>query len=142
MSDLAQDIATSAEDAVAAGEYVSGDRLDYSEASLAAVQATLAEAAGWDGELSPEQHQNFARSFGCYVLEVARRAQGGRYYWFDQRDAPVLVVGEPVFRVALLTWDKVRGRLAGDTSCDILFLYTGFAERVRRAEPGTNALYV
>src|SRR5262249_54753237 len=40
MSDLTQEIAAAAEDAVAAGEYVSGERLDYSEASLAAVQKT------------------------------------------------------------------------------------------------------
>jgi hypothetical protein len=142
MSDLVQEIAAAAEDAVAAGEYVSSEQLDYSEASLAVVQATLNEVAGWDGELTPEQLRNFARSFGCYVLEVARRAFGGRYCWFDQRDAPVLVVGEPAFRVALLTWDQVQGRLAGDPECDIPFLYAGFAERVRRAEPGTDALYV
>lgn len=118
MGDLTQDIAASAEDAVVAGEFVCGEQLDYSEASLAAVQKTLAEAAGWDAELTPEQFKNFAQSFGCYVLEVARRALGGRYHWFDSREAPVLVVGEPDFRIALLTWDQVRGRLTGDLGCD------------------------
>lgn len=142
MGDLAQDIAVAAEDAIAAGEFVSGERLDYSEASLAAVQKTLAEAADWDTELTPEQFENFAKSFGCYVLEVARRTFGGRYNWFDSREAPVLVVGEPASRIALLTWDQVRGRLAGDLGCDIPFLYAGFAERVRRAEPGADVLYV
>ena len=139
---MAQDIAAAAEDAIAAGEYVSGEQLDYSEASLAAVQKTLTEAAGWDAELTPEQFENFAQSFGCYVLEVARRAFGGRYCWFDSREAPVLMVGEPAFRIALLTWDQVRGRLTGDAGCDIPFLYAGFAERVRRAEPGSDVLYV
>jgi hypothetical protein len=142
MADLARDIAEAAEDAVAVCEYLRGKPLDYSEASLAVVEEALAEAADWDDELKPEERQNFARSFGCYVLEVARRAFGGRYCWFERRDAPVLVVGEPVFRVALLTWDQVRGRLAGDRACNIPFLYAGFAERVRRAEPGTDALDV
>ncbi len=143
MNDFAQYVAQAAEDAVAACEYFRGSPLDYSEASLALVEETLAEAAGWDDdELTPEQLQNFARSLGCYVLEVARREFGGRYCWFEQRDAPVLVVGEPAFRVALLTWDQVRGRLSGDSGCNIPFLYAGFADRIRRAEPGTDVLYV
>jgi hypothetical protein len=33
-----------------------------------AIEETLAEAAAWDGELSPEEWENFARSFTCYVL--------------------------------------------------------------------------
>lgn len=142
MDELARDITHAAEDAVAACEYLRGERPDFSEASLAAVEEALAIAADWEDELNPEQLRNFARSFGCYVLEVARRALGGRYCWHERGDAPVLVVGEPAFRVALLTWDSVRGRLAGDPGCSIRFLYDGFAERVRRAEPGTDVLYV
>jgi hypothetical protein len=142
VDDLACDIAAAAEDAVAVCEHLRGERPDYTAASLAAVDEALAEAAGWHGELTPNQLRNFARSFGCYVLEVGRREFGGRYCWFEERDAPVLVVGEPAFRVALLTWDQVWGRLAGDAGCSLAFLYAGFAERVRRAEPGTNALYV
>jgi hypothetical protein len=142
MDDLAQDIARAAEDAVAVCEHLGGTPLDYSAASLAAVQETLEEAASWDNELTSDQLRNFVRALGCYVLEVARREFGGRYCWFDQRDALVLVVGEPAFRVALLTWDQVQGRLSGDSGCNIPFLYAGFAERVRRAEPGTDALYV
>ncbi len=142
MDDFARSIAEAAEDAVAVCEYLRGELLDYTEISLTVVEKTLTEAAGWHDELTPEQLQNFARSFGCYVLEVARRAFGGRYCWFDQRNAPVLVVGEPAFRVALLSWDQVQGRLSGDEACSIAFLYAGFAERVRRAEPGSDALYV
>jgi hypothetical protein len=142
VDELAQDIAQAAEDAVAACEYLCGSPPDYSEASLAAVEEALGQAKDWDKEMPPEEFENVARAFGCYVLEVARRQFGGRYCWFEQRDAPVLVVGEPVFRVALLTWDHVRGRLSGDVACNIPFLYAGFAERARQAEPGTDALYV
>jgi hypothetical protein len=141
VDEFADNIAQAAEDAVAVCEYLCGAPLDYSEASLAAAEQTLAEAAGWEDELSPEQLENFARAFGCYVLEVARRQFGGRYCWFERRETPVLVVGEPAFRVALLTWDQVRGRLSGDPSCNIPFFYAGFADRVRQAEPGMDVLY-
>jgi len=62
--------------------------------------------------------------------------------WFDERDQPVLVVGEPAFHVAIITFDRVRERLSGDKSCNMHFFYEGFAERVRAAVPGTKALYV
>src|SRR5262249_59950882 len=116
VDELGRDIARAAEDAVAACEYLSGAPPDYSEASLAAVDEALGQARHWREEMSPEEFENLARAFGCYVLEVARRQFGGRYRWFERRDAPVLVVGEPAFRVALLTWDHVRGRLSGDVS--------------------------
>ena len=142
MDELDRDVARAAEDAVAAWEYLCGDPPDYSEASLAAIEEALGQATGWQKEMTPEEFENVARAFGCYVLEVGRRQFGGRYSWFEQRSAPVLVVGEPAFRVALLTWDQVRSRLAGDVACNIPFLYAGFAERVREAEPGVDVLYV
>ena len=123
-------------------EYLRGAPLDYSEASLAAVDEALGQAEGWGEEMTAEQLENLARAFGCYVLEVARRQFGGRYCWFERRDAPVLVVGEPAFRIALLTLDQVRGRLSGDVAYNIPFLYDGFAERVRHAKPGIDVLYV
>jgi hypothetical protein len=54
----------------------------------------------------------------------------------------VLIVGEPLFHVAMITFDKVRGRLSGDASDNIPFFYDGFAERARKAEPGMRAFYV
>jgi hypothetical protein len=142
VDELARDIARTAEDAVALCEYVCGVPLDYSEVSLAVVEDTLRQTTSWSAGLTPEQLQNVARTLGCYVLEVARRQFGGRYCWFERRNAPVLVVGEPSYRVTLLTWVFVQGRLAGDAACNIPFFYAGFAERARLAEPGTDALYV
>ncbi|WP_020475330.1 hypothetical protein [Zavarzinella formosa] len=142
MADLAEQIAHSAAKVVASGESRNGSELDYSEASLAAVEAMLAEAAEFAGEMTPAHLTTLAQDIGCYILEVGRRSFGGRYLWHDQRDQPVLVVGEPIFRVAILAWNKVRGRLGGDTGDNIPFFYAGFAERVRSASPGTDALYV
>src|SRR5262245_6906641 len=119
-----------------------GGGLDYSEASLALVEEMLAEAAGFAAEMTADQPDLLAQDFGCYLLEVGRRAFGGRSCWFDRRDQPVLVVGEPTCRVALLAWDKVRGRLSGDEGDNIPFFFAGFAERARRAEPGSDVLFV
>jgi hypothetical protein len=141
MEDLNSQIAQAAEHAVALGRARSND-FDYSEASLVAVEAMLAEASHWVGGMLAEQQTTLVQNFGCYILEVGRRAFGGRYQWHNQHNQPVLVVGEPTFRVAIMTWDKVRGRLNGDTADNIPFFYQGFAQRARLAEPGTDMLYV
>ena len=142
VDELTQKVAGTAMKAVEMSDMRGGRSLDFSEASLSAVEEMLEEVAAFYEELTPEQREIAAQDFGCYILEVARREFGGKYAWFEQRDQPVLVVGEPAFRIALITWDKVRGRLSGDAADNIPFFYTGFAERVRRAEPGTDALYV
>jgi len=127
---------------VAAGIASTKPGLDYSEGSLSVVEEMLAEAAGFVDGMTGEQVRNIAQQMGCYVLEVGRRAHGGRYVWHEGRDAPVLLVGEPDFRVAMLAWDKTEGRLRGDEADNIPFFYAGFAGRVRSASPGTDALYV
>jgi hypothetical protein len=140
--DFAEAIARAAENAASAFRDYADAELDYSEASLATVDGILARVAASRDEWTSEQLDGLAQDFGCYILEVARRQFGGRYCWFEQRDQPVLVVGEPTFHVALITWDKVKSRLSGDPADNIPFFYSGFADRVRRGEPGTDALYV
>jgi hypothetical protein len=117
-----------------------GDRLDYSAASLQAVEEMLAEAS--TQVLSAASRDALVELLGCYILEVGMRTHGGRYAWYEDRKQPVLVVGEPNFHVAIITFDKVRGRLSGNRGDNIPFFYEGFAERVRTAKPGTDAMYV
>ena len=142
MDDLPDQIARAAEKVVAMCEGRGGGKLDYSEASLELVEEMVVETGEWLSEMTSEQVTTLVQDFGCYILEVGRREFGGRFQWHDGRDQPVLVVGEPAFRVAIVTWDKVRGRLGGDEGDNIQFFYAGFAERARRAGPGSDALYV
>jgi hypothetical protein len=117
-----------------------GGRLDYSPASLHVVEEILAGAS--TQSLKPEAQEAIIELLGCYVLEVGCREFGGKWSWLEERKQPVLIVGEPAFHVAMITFDRVRGRLSGDAGDNIPFFYDGFAERARRAEPGSRALYV
>ncbi|MGE3803617.1 MAG: hypothetical protein AB7K24_02975 [Gemmataceae bacterium] len=103
MDELTKDIVETAIRMIESCSERANSPLDYSEASLVAVDELLSEAADFVDEMSPEQINLLAQDFGCYMLEVGRREFGGRYLWFEQRDQPLLVVGEPAFRVALLT---------------------------------------
>ncbi len=142
MDDLAVQVADKAKRTVDQLRDRSNDSLDYSEASLSMVDEMLAEASDFFADMPDEQIEALVNMLGCYVLEVGRREFGGQYYWHDGRDLPVLVVGEPQYKIAMATFDKIHGRLSGDESDDIPFFYQGFASRARNAEPGIDVLYI
>ena len=141
MADLAGDILKTAEGTVGAYEEWAKGRLDFTVGSLAVVDELLDRLAEYVPEMTPEQVQVIASDFGCYALEVARRATGGVFRWFESRKQPVLVVGEPAFKIAIATWDTAEARVRGDSAASMPFLYEGFAARVKSAQPGEDALY-
>ena len=116
--------------------------IDYSASSLELIEEMLDEAANHWSDLKPETSETLVELMGCYILEVGYREHGGKFAWYEKRKQPILVVGEPAFHIAMITFDKVRGRLSGDKADNIPFFYQGFSERAKMAEPGTNALYV
>jgi hypothetical protein len=91
--------------------------------------------------MPPADAKSLVELMGSYVLEVGRRQHGGTYQWHEARAQPVLVVGQSKFSVSMVTFDRVRGRLAGDKGDTIVFFYQGFSARAKTATPGTNALY-
>lgn len=142
MDELSKQVADKAGRAVDQLREHSNDALDYSESSLSTVDDMLDEASGFSKAMPEDQIDSLVRIIGSYVLEVGRREFGGKYYWHDEHDQPVLVVGEPDYKIAILTFDKVRGRLLGDQADNIPFFYDGFAALARIAKPGTDVLYV
>ncbi len=136
---LARTVADLAREAVNKATQL-GFALDFTEGSLPILEQLLAKLASYD--MAEHQQDNAAHLFSAYVLEVARRAHGGYFQFWEERDAPVLVVGAPAAHVGLLALDKVRGRIAGDASDNVPFFYEGFSERARRRQPGDSATYV
>ena len=140
MSDLRKQVAEGAAAAVTHLSGRPGTVLDYSETSLAVLEEVLAEIASYAPQL--EELDGLCSLISAYILETAVRAHGGVVHWDDQRNQPVLVVGEPDYHVALMAFEKVRGRVLGDEADNIPFFYEGFASRVRSAIPGLRVLYV
>jgi|APLak6261674355_1056100.scaffolds.fasta_scaffold26359_1 hypothetical protein len=116
--------------------------LDYSEKSLPRVEKALMAIAPHYATLNDAAKELTAQRFGCYLLVVGHRTYGGRYQWNEERARPVLVVGEPNFRVAIMTWDKVAERLAGDDADDITVFWAGFAARAKAKTAGSDFLFV
>lgn len=141
MTNLASEVARLAELAVEMSHARSGPVLDYSAATISVLEAMACEASPHVQEMTDNQRQGLVQALGCYLLEVARRSYGGTYQWHHQRKQPVLVFGEPAFHIALLAWDKVNGRLAGDPADNLEFHYNGFAERAADPKPGERILF-
>jgi len=101
----------------------------------------LAEAADFVPDMNQSDSPTWYRTLGCYVLEVGRREFGGRYSWFEQREAPVRLSGTGLSGRAT-SWDQVRGRLLATVAATSPSFYADSRSAPRRAEPGTDALYV
>jgi hypothetical protein len=142
MNAIQDEVTTAAERAVASLQARAGGRLDFSIASLAAVDEMLAEVSAYVAELDEAVVTGLVQQLGCYVLEVGRRAFGGAYFWHDEGEQPILVVGEPAAHVALMTWSKVVGRLTGDVGDDIVYFFSGFAQKAEHPEAGSNVLFL
>ncbi len=142
MNAIQEEVTTAAERAVTSLQARAGGRLDWSVASLVAVDEMLAEVSGYVADLDEAVVTGLVQQVGCYVLEVGRRAYGGEYFWHDEGEQPILVVGEPAAHVALMTWSKVVGRLTGDVGDDIVYFFSGFAQKAEHPEPGSNVLFL
>lgn len=141
MDDLSDQVANKARRAVEHLRDYSDEELDFSEASLCAVEKMLVDASEYAQEMHEKQITVLVRLLGSYVLEVGRKEFGGKYYWHGEREQPLLIVGEPKFKVGILTFDKVRGRLLRDLVQSIPSFYRGFAQQARDAEPGTDSIF-
>jgi len=142
MNAILEEVTTAAERAVASLQARAGGRLDFSIESLVAVDEMLVEASAYVADLDEAVVTGLVQQLGCYVLEVGRRAFGGEYFWHEEGEQPILVVGEPAAHIALMTWSRVVGRLTGDEGDDIVFFFGGFADQARRPEPGSNVLFL
>ena len=142
MNAIQDQVTGAAEHAVTSLQARAGGRLDFSVASLKAVDEMLVEVSAFVAELDEGIVTDVVQQLGCYVLEVGRRAFGGEYFWHEEGEQPILVVGEPEAHVALMAWSKVTGRITGDESDDIVFFFDGFAAKAAAPEPGSNVLFL
>ncbi len=141
MNEVQSNVVAIADKAVAALQERAGGRLDFTAGSLAVADEILAEVAAFAAEMPEASVIGLMQQLGCYALEVARRRLGGSYYWHEEGEQPVLVVGEPDAHVALMTWSKAMGRLAGDEGDSLAFLVDGFAQRAMAVQPGDEVLF-
>jgi len=110
--------------------------LDLTVNSLKVVDEMLEDASDFYEDMNDDQRKNLINTVGSYVFEVARTNFGGRYFWYDQLNQPILVTGQPEFEVSILAFDKVKGRLENGKEDNIPFYFQGYVERVNNKQSG------
>ena len=116
--------------------------LNYSVDSLKVVDTILEEVNEFKEEMNEGQINNVIQTVGSYIFEVARKNFGGRYFWYDHLNQPILVTGQPNFEISLLAFEKVKGRIQNGKEDNIPFFFQGYVERVTNAKPGDKAMVV
>jgi hypothetical protein len=108
------------------------DNLDFSVDSLTIIDKLLEEASDFYEEMGETQQKNLVETVGAYIFEVAKRNYGGTYFWYDHLNQPILVTGEPIFKMSLLAFEKVKGRLKNGYEDNIPFFFAGYTEGVEK----------
>ena len=118
------------------------DAFDYSVKSLESLDELLDNFADFAEKLDDEMKSDLIAQAGSYIFEVARRNFGGKYFWYDQLDQPILVTGLPNYEISLVAFDKVKMRIENGKEDNIPFFFQGYSERVIKAKPGDKAMIV
>jgi hypothetical protein len=116
--------------------------LNLSISSLKVVDNILEEVSEFKDEMNDGQINTVIQTGGAYVFEVARKNFGGKYFWYDHLNQPILVTGQPNFEISLLAFEKVKGRIQNGKEDNIPFFFQGYVERVTHAKPGDKAMIV
>ncbi|CAH1191795.1 MULTISPECIES: hypothetical protein [Paenibacillus] len=129
-SRLEQDIISTAESFK--NNFSDKGNFDFSVLSLREVDVILDELCEY--ELDHDTLDSVSSMVGSYIFEVARRNYGGKYYWIQEREQPVLVTGEPEFSISIFAFDKVRGRIQNGKEDDIPYYFDGYIKAVEKGK--------
>ncbi|PKB44161.1 hypothetical protein AX016_2375 [Cellulophaga sp. RHA19] len=110
--------------------------LDYSVKSLEVVDNMLDEASDFYKQMDKEQQQNLITTVGSYIFEVARQNFGGKYFWYDKLNQPILVTGQPNFEASIIANDKVEKRLVNGVEDNIPFYFEGYVQLINAEKSG------
>nr|WP_315258686.1 hypothetical protein [uncultured Flavobacterium sp.] len=102
--------------------------LDFSVKSLIVLDQLLEDVSDFYEDMDDAQQQNIVSKAGAYIFEVAKQNYGGKFFWYDNLNQPILVAGQPEFEISLLAFEKVKGRLENGYEDNIPFFFQGFIE--------------
>lgn len=105
---------------------------DYSFQSLNQLDQILKSMPPY-AKFNPAFRQNTKILFGCYILETARRSYGGRYKWWEIKELPILLSGEPQNAIGIAPFDKVLERMVSDRSESIPEYFQKYISMMEKA---------
>lgn len=110
------------------------NELDFSIKSLEVVDELLGEALDFIDAADKEHIEITINTAGSYIFEIARRNFGGKYFWYDRLNQPILVTGQPEFEVSICAFDKAKKRMENGSADNIPFYFAGYVDRVTKKQ--------
>lgn len=135
-----KDMTSNAERITGAYNEMLNGALDFSVNSLKALDELLDQFHQNKNDIDDEMKSDVIAQAGSYIFEVARRNYGGKYFWYNQLNQPILVTGQPDFEISIIAFDKVRMRIENGKEDQIPFYFRGYEERVRKGISGDKAM--
>ena len=132
MGKLMDNIVSTANHFVSNMQEAGFDDFDFSIESLTEVDDFLSSFEGKD--LDEDTLYNVASMVGCYIFETARQNYGGKYYWLEDEQQPILIAGEPDFTVSIRAWQKAKGRILNGSEDNIPFYIEGYREHIEQGK--------
>ena len=114
--------------------------LDYSQQSLVVIDRLLSEYTNDWKDMSIESQSELLTNASSYILWIAHQQYNGNFYWSEQYLQPVLVIGEPDYRIAFMLQDKIHNYIEKKDDQKISLLYRKIAEEQQRAIKDSNIL--
>ena len=105
---------------------------DFSCESLLSVNELIEEVMDYD--VDEDTQYNIMTMAGSYVFEVAKRNFGGKYYWLQSEQQPILIAGEPDFTVSIKAWDKVKKYMENGSEDDLKYYIEGYKEYIEKGK--------
>ena len=87
-----------------------------------------------DYDVDEDTQYNIRTMAGSYVFEVAKRNFGGKYYWLQSEQQPILIAGEPDFTVSIKAWDKVKKYMENGSEDDLKYYIEGYKEYIEKGK--------
>ncbi len=131
---LEKQILAAAEESVQHYHGLGKSGLDFTLNSVSVIEQLLAELQSQNGQMSTQDLDDAVNRLGSYVLEMGRQNFGGHIYWFDSLQQPILIVGEPQFRISFMPLDRIRAHIEGSYNENFMEYYQEFLSRVQQAK--------
>ncbi len=111
-------------------QFAEGVTLDFSVDSLHDLDRIIEGNTDVYNQSDDNTKRIMIMKLGSYIFEVARQNFGGRYYWYDRLNQPILVTGQPEYEMSFLAYEKVRGRFENGEEDNIPFFFDGYVQGV------------
>ena len=114
---------------------------DYSIQSLIVLDHTIKSMPPY-AKFNPVYRENTKVLFGCYILETARRSFGGRYKWWDIKEFPILISGEPENAIGIAPFDRVLERMVSEKAESIPHYFQKYVKTMEKANSMSHISFI